>query len=210
MYMRAWKRALDATLALNGLLILAVPMGIISVFIKMTSAGPVLFRQERVGRDGRRFVLRKFRTMTVDHADPSTVTVRGDRRITPFGRFLRRYKLDEFPQLWNVLRGDISFVGPRPDVPGYYDRLRGTDRRVLSLRPGITGPATFKYADEESLLAKQEDPVRFNDEMIFPDKVRINLDYLDHCTLGADISWIWRTIGLALKRAPHSDCGDRL
>jgi lipopolysaccharide/colanic/teichoic acid biosynthesis glycosyltransferase len=205
MYMRTWKRALDVALALTGLLVLAVPMGVITVFIKLTSAGPVLFRQERVGRHGRPFVLRKFRTMTVDHADPSTVTVRGDPRITAFGRFLRRFKMDEFPQLWNVLRGDISFVGPRPDVPGYYDRLQGADRRVLSLRPGITGPATIKYANEEGLLAEQEDPVRFNDEMLFPDKVRINLDYLDHCTLGADISWIWRTIGLAFRRAQHSD-----
>jgi lipopolysaccharide/colanic/teichoic acid biosynthesis glycosyltransferase len=138
--------------------------------------------------------------MTVDHGDAATVTARGDRRITSFGRFMRRFKLDEFPQLWNVLMGEMSLVGPRPDVPGYYDRLRGGDRRVLSLKPGITGPSTVKYSDEEALLANQPDPVRFNDLVIFPDKVRINLEYLDLCGLWTDISWLRKTLELSLTR----------
>lgn len=136
----------------------------------------------------------KFRTMCVSHNDPSSVTVKGDSRITRVGRFLRRFKLDEFPQLWNVLLGEMSLVGPRPDVTAYYEGLEGHERRILELRPGIAGPATLKYANEEAILAAQADPIRYNDEVIFPDKVRLNLAYLENMTFRGDIRWIWKTI----------------
>ena len=199
MYRRFGKRALDVVLAFNGLIALAFPMGIVGLCVKLTSSGPILFQQERVGLGGKIFIVRKFRTMTVDNTERSPVTVRGDRRITGFGRFLRRFKVDEFPQLWNVLMGEMSLVGPRPDVPGYYDRLQGEDRRVLDMKPGITGPSTIKYADEEALLAQHADPVHFNDHVIFPDKVRINLEYMDRCSFWTDVGWLCRTLELALK-----------
>jgi len=131
--------------------------------------------------------------MNLNHGG-SSVTVRGESRITPLGRVLRKYKLDELPGLWNILAGDMSFVGPRPDVPGYADKLSGTDRRLLEIRPGLTGPATLKYADEEELLSQQDDPVRFNNEVIFPDKVRINLNYMDNWSFRLDIKIIFRTL----------------
>ena len=200
MYRRFGKRAFDIAAAAAGLVALGIPMAMVALAVKLSSPGPVLFRQRRVGRGGALFTVRKFRTMRTDHDDPSPVTVRGDIRITPAGRILRRFKLDEYPQLWNVLVGEMSLVGPRPDVPGYYDRLTGEERRILSLRPGITGPSTIKYAAEEELLAAQEDPVRFNDEVVFPDKVRINLRYMDEYTFGGDLGWIWKTAVAPFKR----------
>jgi len=124
----------------------------------------------------------------------TTVTTKNDVRITPFGEFLRKWKFDELPSLWNVMKGDMSLVGPRPDVPGYADNLKGNDRRILQLRPGITGPATLKYANEEQLLASVNDPQKYNDEVIFPDKIKINLDYLDNWSLWLDIKIIFQTI----------------
>ena len=155
--------------------------------------GPAIFRQRRVGRNGKLFTMYKFRSMTVSHSG-SSVSVAGESRITPLGAKLRKYKLDELPELWNVLKGDMSFVGPRPDVPGYADRLQGEDRLILKLRPGITGPASLKYANEEELLAQVADPRRYNDEVIFPDKVRINLDYYYNRTFCGDIRLIFQTI----------------
>lgn len=155
--------------------------------------GPVLFTQKRVGKDGKLFTMYKFRSMTVGHGG-SSVSVAGESRITPLGAKLRKYKLDELPELWNVLIGDMSFVGPRPDVPGYADRLQGEDRKILQLKPGITGSASLKYRNEEELLAKQDNPVRYNDEVIFPDKVRINLDYLEHWSFWLDMKIIIYTI----------------
>ena len=131
--------------------------------------------------------------MTAGHGGNS-ITVAGENRITPVGRFLRKYKLDELPELWNVLIGEMSLVGPRPDVPGYADNLMGDDRRILNFRPGITGAATLKYAKEEELLALQPDPVTYNDEVIFPDKVRINLNYIDKWSFGLDIRIIFVTV----------------
>ena len=135
----------------------------------------------------------KFRTMTVGHGG-SSVSVAGKNRITPFGAKLRKYKLDELPELWNVLIGDMSFVGPRPDVPGYADKLVGEDRKILLLKPGITGPASIKYRNEEELLAQQADPIKYNDEVIFPDKVKINLNYLENWSFITDIKLIIYTI----------------
>ena len=131
--------------------------------------------------------------MTILHSG-SSVSVAGESRITPLGAVLRKYKLDELPELWNVLIGDMSFVGPRPDVPGYADLLTGNDRRILELRPGITGPASLKYRDEEKLLATVENPQKYNDTVIFPDKIRINLYYLDHYSFVKDIQMIFCTV----------------
>lgn len=184
----------DRLMAFFGLLALWPVLLVVAILIKVKMpGGPVIFKQKRVGRNGRMFTMYKFRSMTVGHGG-SSVSVAGESRITPLGAKLRHYKLDELPELWNVLIGDMSFVGPRPDVPGYADRLTGNDRRVLELRPGITGPASLKYRDEEALLAGQKDPQRFNDEVIFPDKVKINLYYLNHYSFIKDIQMIFCTV----------------
>lgn len=143
----------DRLVSLVGLLVLWPVLVIVAILIRIKMpGGPVLFKQQRVGKDGKLFTMVKFRTMTVDHGG-SSVSVAGESRITPLGATLRKYKLDELPELWNVLKGDMSFVGPRPDVPGYADQLQGDDREVLKLRPGITGPASLKYRDEEEQIA---------------------------------------------------------
>lgn len=184
----------DRVMALVGLLILWPVLLAIAVMIKVKmSGGPVMFTQKRVGRYGKIFTIYKFRTMVVDHSG-SSVSVAGEERITPFGLKLRRYKLDELPELWNVLVGDMSFVGPRPDVPGYADALSGQDRDILKLRPGITGPASLKYRNEEDLLSQVDEPQKYNDEVIFPDKVRINLYYLNHWSFAKDIKMIIYTV----------------
>jgi lipopolysaccharide/colanic/teichoic acid biosynthesis glycosyltransferase len=152
------------------------------------------FIQERVGLNGEVFRVVKIKTMRPVAAFHTTVTRRGDPRITPLGAFFRRTKIDELPQLWNVLLGHMSFVGPRPDVPGFADTLRGEERAMLSIRPGITGPATLKYRNEEELLAAQDDPEAYNREIIWPDKVRINLEYIREWSLWNDCCYIFRTI----------------
>jgi len=171
------KRLFDFTLSLTGLVLLLPVLAVLAVLHKIVMPGAVFFRQQRVGQYGLPFTLIKFRTM-VENPGGSTVSVKGERRITPFGALLRKYKIDELPELLNVLRGEMSFVGPRPDVSGYADRLRGELRRMLLLKPGLTGPATLKYAHEEELLASEPDPVGWNDRVIWPDKVRLNLEYL--------------------------------
>lgn len=184
----------DRGMALVGLLVLWPVLLVVAVLIKVKMpGGPVIFKQKRVGRDGKLFTMYKFRSMTVGHGG-SSVSVAGESRITPLGAKLRHYKLDELPELWNVLIGDMSFVGPRPDVPGYADQLKGKEREVLKLRPGITGPASLKYRDEEDFLAEQPDPQKYNDEVIFPDKVRINLYYLHHYSFIKDIEMIFCTV----------------
>ncbi|BAZ94543.1 sugar transferase [Thiohalobacter thiocyanaticus] len=152
------------------------------------------FTQSRIGRNGRLFRVIKIRTMRNVPGVDTTVTARGDPRITHLGRLLRKAKIDELPQLINVLRGDMSFVGPRPDVPGFADRLTGEDRIILSIRPGITGPATLKYRDEEAILAEHTDPDAYNRDVIFPDKVRLNREYIENWSLSGDIRYIWQTI----------------
>lgn len=184
----------DRVVAFVGLLFLWPVLIIVAVLIRVKMpGGPVIFKQQRVGRNGKLFTMYKFRSMTVSHSG-SSVSVAGESRITPLGAKLRKYKLDELPELWNVLIGDMSFVGPRPDVPGYADSLTGSDRDVLKLRPGITGPASLKYRNEEEILASVDDPVKYNDEVIFPDKVRINLYYLDHQSFWMDIKLIICTV----------------
>ena len=167
---------------------------LLSIVIKLTSKGTVFFIQERVGKDGVLFNMIKFRSMKMIQQSKSTISVKGDMRVTKVGSFLRRYKLDELPELWNVLVGDMSLVGPRPDVPGYANFLRGEDRNILKLKPGITGPASLKYANEEEILARQENPKEYNDKIIYPDKVRINLDYYCQSNLWIDIKIIFATI----------------
>lgn len=184
----------DRGASLFGLIFLFPVLIIVGILIciKMPG-GPIIFKQRRVGQYGRLFTMYKFRSMTVAHSG-SSVSVKGESRITPLGAVLRKYKLDELPELWSVLIGDMSFVGPRPDVPGYADKLEGEDRRMLLLKPGITGPASLKYRNEEELLAKQENPQEYNDKVLFPDKVRLNIEYLDNWSFSNDIKFIIYTV----------------
>jgi len=188
------KRLFDLILSLFGLLFFCWLIFIIWIIATIDTESNGFFVQERVGKGGKLFNLFKIKTMKPIDDVITTVTTKNDVRITKWGHFFRRTKLDELPSLWNVLVGEMSLVGPRPDVPGYADKLKGNDRRILELRPGITGPATLKYADEEKLLATVDDPVKYNDEVIFPDKVKINLEYLDNWSLWLDIKIIFNTI----------------
>ena len=219
----------DRVVSFIGLLFLWPVLLIVAILVKVKMpGGPVFFVQKRVGKDGNLFDCHKFRTMTVKHSG-STVSVAGDSRITPFGATLRHYKLDELPGLWDVLIGNMSFVGPRPDVPGYADKLQGDDRDVLKLRPGITGPATLKYRLEDEYLSNarklvanllqtrrlddtigvrandnynvnfdamsdQEVAVWYNDNVIYPDKVRLNCYYYHHYSFIKDIQIILCTV----------------
>ena len=198
----------DRVVALFGLLFLWPILVVVIILVKIKMpGGPTFFVQNRVGKDGKLFKCHKFRTMTVKH-NGSTVSVAGDSRITPLGAKLRHYKLDELPGLWDVLIGNMSFVGPRPDVPGYADKLEGDDRDVLKLRPGITGPATLKYRLEDELIAKyvaqkqkegdtrsmQEIAVEYNDTVIYPDKVRLNCYYYRNYSFIKDIQMIFCTV----------------
>ena len=187
------KYTFDRLLAAVALAILFPVLAVIAVAVKTSSTGPLFFTQKRVGKDGRLFTIIKFRTMVANDGS-NTVTASNDSRITKTGAFLRKWKLDELPELINVLLGEMSFVGPRPDVPGYADLLTGDDRRILLLRPGITGPASLKYYNEEEILAGVENPKEYNDKVIFPDKVRINLKYLEKCSLAEDLKIIFYTI----------------
>ena len=202
-----FKPIFDRTVALIGLLVLWPLLLVIALLVKAKIGSPVFFVQERIGKDGKPFRMYKFRTMKEDE-NMSPVTMAGESRITPLGAKLRKYKLDELPELWNVLKGDMSFVGPRPDVPGYADRLQGDDREVLLLRPGITGPASLKYRNEEEMIAEyvaqaktqgdsrseQEIALWYNDNVIWPDKVRINRYYLHHYSFGMDLKMILATV----------------
>jgi lipopolysaccharide/colanic/teichoic acid biosynthesis glycosyltransferase len=187
------KRIFDIIASAIGMLILSPVFLLIALLIKIKMPGKVLFSQQRVGRYGKLFTLYKFRTMVQLH-EGCTITIAGEKRITPFGAILRKYKLDELPELFNVLKGDMSFVGPRPDVPGYADLLQGEARKILELRPGITGPATVKFYNEEALLATVPDPKKHNDENIYPEKVRLNLDYYHNQSLSGDIRLIIQTL----------------
>ena len=188
------KRSIDFFSSLFGLTIFLWLILIAWTIAAFETKSNGFYIQKRVGRNGKLFKLIKIKTMKPHDGIKTTVTTKNDARITKWGMFFRKTKLDELPSLWNVLMGDMSLVGPRPDVPGYADKLVGKDRRILELRPGITGPATLKYANEEELLANVDDPIKYNDEIIFPDKVKINLEYLDNWSLWLDIKIIFRTI----------------
>lgn len=184
----------DRLVSFVGLICLSPVLLVVAILIKIKMpGGPAFFTQKRVGRNGKLFTMYKFRSMTVSHSG-SSISVAGESRITPLGAVLRKYKLDELPELWNVFVGDMSFVGPRPDVPGYADKLQGEDRLILKLRPGITGPASLKYANEEEILAQVANPQQYNDEVIFPDKVKINLNYYYNHTFIGDIKLIFQTV----------------
>ena len=186
------KRIFDFSLALIGL-IFTWPIIIIAwVIASIETKSNGFFLQKRVGEGGRLFTIIKIKTMYPNNG--STVTTANDNRITKSGKFFRKYKIDELPQLINVLKGDMSFVGPRPDVPGYADKLKGEDRVILSIKPGITGPATLKYKNEEEILAGVDDPIRYNNEVIWPDKVKINKEYIKNWSLKKDIEYIVKTI----------------
>jgi len=188
------KRAFDIVIAA---LLLAVTwwiilLALVAASIDTRASG--LFQQTRVGKDGKHFKVYKVRTMRVTQELGTSVTTRLDVRITRLGAVFRRLKIDELPQLWNVLVGDMSLVGPRPDVPGFADQLSGKDRLLLSIRPGITGPATLAYRDEEVLLAEQSDPETYNREVIYPHKVKLNLEYIQNYSLLKDIHYLYQTI----------------
>ena len=198
----------DRIVAFIGLLFLWPILLVTYILIKIKMpGGPSIFKQKRVGKGGKLFTCHKFRSMTVKHSG-SSVSVAGDSRITPFGAKLRHYKIDELPGLWDVLIGNMSFVGPRPDVPGYADKLQGEEREVLQLRPGITGPATLKYRLEDEMISEyvaqkqvegdsrsaQEIAVEYNDNVLYPDKVRINRYYLHHYSFIKDIQMILCTV----------------
>lgn len=192
----------DKIMSFIGLLLLSPILVIVSILLKVKMPGPILFCQKRVGQNGKLFTVYKFRSMTVKaeasiaskDSETTSIASTEQSRITPFGEKLRRYKLDELPELWNVLKGDMSFVGPRPDVPGYADQLKGKDRDILKLKPGITGPASLKYRNEEELLASVDNPTQYNDEIIFPDKVKLNLYYLRNYSFIKDIQMIICTV----------------
>ena len=198
----------DRLVSLVGLLFLWPVLLVVAILVKVKMpGGPTFFVQKRVGKGGKLFDCHKFRTMTVKH-NGGTVSVAGDSRITPLGAKLRHWKLDELPGLWDVLIGNMSFVGPRPDVPGYADKLVGDDRDVLKLRPGITGPATLKYRLEDEMISEyvtqkqaagdtrpmQEIAVEYNDNVIYPDKVRLNCYYYRHYSFIKDIQMILCTV----------------
>lgn len=202
------KRLFDILASFCGLLILWPVLVVTAILIKIKMpGGPAFFCQKRVGKDGNLFTCHKFRSMTVKH-NGSSVSVSGDSRITPFGAKLRHYKIDELPELWDVLIGNMSFVGPRPDVPGYADKLEGEDRDVLKLRPGITGPATLKYRLEDEMISEyvakrqaegdtrdsQVIAVEYNDTVIYPDKIRLNCYYYRNYSFWKDIEMIFATV----------------
>ena len=211
------KLIFDKVVSFIGLLILWPVLLVVALLIKWKMPGPILFCQQRVGRYGEIFTVYKFRTMTVKReaavasrdSEATSIASQEQSRITPLGEKLRRYKLDELPELWNVLKGDMSFVGPRPDVPGYADQLQDEDREVLLLRPGITGPASLKYRNEEDILQAIDEALQkggegipasvttvqeYNDNIIYPDKVRLNRYYLHHYSFMKDIQMIVCTV----------------
>lgn len=191
------KRTFDIAVSFLALIALWPLLGVCALIAQIETGLSGVFTQVRIGRNGKKISVYKIRTMKSDPTDDDLmITVENDPRITKYGRIFRKYKLDELPQLWNVLIGDMSFVGPRPDVPGYADALTGKYSEILKLRPGITGPASIKYRDEEEILAKLEDPVVFNDKVIYPDKVLINIDYLENWSFKKDIEYLLITLGI--------------
>ena len=187
------KRGFDIVFSFFGLIICFIPILILVIIATISTKRFGLFFQKRVGRHAKLFKIFKIRTMKHPY-DDNFITLRDDARLSAFGKIIRKYHLDELPQLFNVLIGDMSFVGPRPDVAGYADLLQGEDRIIMSVRPGITGPATLKFKNEEDLLANQSDPKAFNDEVIWQEKVRINKEYIKNWTLLGDINYLFKTI----------------
>ena len=210
-YANYGKRGLDILAATAGLILLSPVFAIAACSIKLTSRGPALYRQVRIGQGGRPFQILKFRSMTAETSNKAlSITVAGDLRVTALGKFLRRYKVDELPQLWNVIRGDMSLVGRRPEAAVYVEGYTAEQRMVLAARPGITDPASLAYRHEEEILARQSDPEEFYRTMILPDKLARNRAYLEKITLLNDIRIIVKTIFSSLlpcrknRSATHS------
>lgn len=188
------KTAFDRTASLLALVLLAPLFALLALLVKFGDGGNVFFTQERIGKDGKPFRILKFRSMrAVQEQGAAQITVSGDDRITAIGRILRKTKLDELPQLLNVLRGEMSFVGPRPEVPKYVARYTEAQRRALSVRPGITDWATLHYRNEESILAASDDPERLYLETVLPEKLRLSLEYLDRASFAGDLGILWLT-----------------
>lgn len=202
-YRRFWKPLVDVILSATGLLLLSPVFMIVAILIKSTSKGPIFYCQDRVGLRGKRFRIVKFRSMVVD-ADKSgpDITSSGDRRVTAFGAILRKTKLDEFPQLWNVLRGEMSLVGPRPELPRYVADYTPEQRRVLDVRPGITDLASIRYRHEEEILARSPDPARLYREHVLPHKLELNLEYIQRMCFLYDAELILATFKSVVNRAP--------
>ncbi len=188
------KGVFDLLLALLGLVLVAPIITLAWIIASIETKSNGFYLQKRVGKNGRLFTLVKIKTMKPVLGVNTNVTQKNDVRITKSGAFFRETKIDELPQLWNVLIGQMSFVGPRPDVPGYADILVNNDRIIISIRPGITGPSSLKYKNEEELLSKQSNPEKYNDEVIWPDKIKINIEYINNWSLMNDIRYIFLTI----------------
>lgn len=186
-------------LSLIALLLLSPLFLIIAISIKVSMPGPVFFRQSRIGRHGRIFRIYKFRSMRLND-ERTSITIQDDERITPFGRYLRNSKIDELPQLLNILKGEMAIVGPRPDVPGYADRLEGEDRIILQVRPGLTGADSVAYPDEESLLAMQKNPEEYYNQVLYPAKVALNVTYVKTRTCLGDWRIIFKTARVLISR----------
>ena len=185
------KRLFDLTISILLIPIVFIPIVVLIIFSTFSTGNLGLFRQTRIGLNGKRFLLYKIRSLKgIRHFD--SVDIKNSE--TFFGSWLRRTKLDELPQIFNVLNGTMSWVGPRPDIPGYADRLKGDDRIILKIRPGITGPATLKYSNEDQILLLQEDPLKYNDEVIWPDKVRINIEYIKNWSFWKDVGYLFASV----------------
>ena len=187
------KRTFDIILSIFAIFLLFPSFLVVSFLIVIDSGFPIFFLQKRIGRGAKEFNIIKFRTMKTNNEN-ITITVSDDSRITRIGKYLRKTKIDELPEILNVLFGQMSFVGPRPDVKGYADKLKGVNRKILALRPGITGPASLKYYNEEYILSQKSNPKKYNDEVIFPDKVKINMYYFHNRSFFLDLKIIFATI----------------
>jgi lipopolysaccharide/colanic/teichoic acid biosynthesis glycosyltransferase len=200
-YLRCGKRLIDASLSFVAIVLLCPLFAIVGMMIKWTSPGPILYWQDRVGRGGRIFKIAKFRSMVVG-ADKNGlgITVSGDARVTRFGAFLRKSKIDEFPQLWNVLKGEMSLVGPRPELPQYVSAYTPEQRLVLQVRPGITDPASIRYRHEEAVLAMNPNPDKFYRHVILPDKLAINIQYIRDISMYSDIKCVIQTMTSLFKQ----------
>jgi lipopolysaccharide/colanic/teichoic acid biosynthesis glycosyltransferase len=204
-YVKHGKRALDCISSATGLLVLLPLFALVAVGIKLTSRGPVFYGQMRIGKDGHPFRIVKFRSMNSVASKMSPgITVSGDQRITRLGGFLRRYKIDELPQLWNVFRGDMSLVGPRPELSQYVESYSHEQRLVLSVRPGITDPASLAYRQEEKILSRHEDPERIYRMVILPQKLAQNLEYLRSISFRTDFRIILRTVRRSFLHVENS------
>lgn len=176
------KRTFDIVVSIFGIAVLILPMFFFWLLSSWDTKSNGLFCQVRIGQFGKTFVIYKLRTWSPDTDE-----------ISAFGKFLRKHKIDEFPQLFNVLKGDMSLVGPRPDVPGYYDLLEGEDRKLLGIKPGLTCEASIKYRNEDEILMNRQNPLEYNDKVIFPDKVRMNLEYFENRSFKGDFKILWKT-----------------